>query len=126
MRVRRQSGGLEALVASSDPSPDGGAFSVRTEANGDALIVRACGEVDIGSANSLEREVRQAFERGASTVLLDLGNVEFIDATGLSVLLAVAKLTTANRRRLQIVRLSPPVERAVEVSGLAGSPPLGD
>jgi anti-sigma B factor antagonist len=113
-------------VASSDPSPDGGAFSVRTEANGDALIVRACGEVDIGSANSLEREVRQAFERGASTVLLDLGNVEFIDATGLSVLLAVAKLTTANRRRLEIVRLSPPVERAVEVSGLDSVRPFMD
>ena len=43
-----------------------------------------------------------------------------------SVLLAVAKLTTANRRRLEIVRLSPPVERAVEVSGLDGARPFLD
>jgi anti-anti-sigma factor len=113
-------------VASSDPSHDGGAFSVRTEADGDTLVVRACGEVDIASADSFERELRQAFEDGASTVLLDLGNVEFIDATGLSVLLAVAKLTTANRRELRIVRLSPPVQRAVEVTGLDGSPPFLD
>ncbi len=113
-------------MASSDPSRDGGAFSVRTEADGDALVVRACGEVDIASADSLEHELRQAFENGASTVLLDLGNVEFIDATGLSVLLAVVKLTTENRRQLRIVRLSGPVERAVEVTGLDGTPPFLD
>jgi anti-sigma B factor antagonist len=111
-------------VASSDLSHDGGTFSVRTEADGDALVVRACGELDMASADGLERELRKAFENGASTVLLDLGNVEFIDATGLSVLLAVAKLTTANGRQLRIVRRSPPVQRAVEATGLDGSPPF--
>ena len=117
---RRQSGDPEELVASSDLSHDGGIFSVRTEADGDALVVRACGELDMASAEGLERELRKAFEDGASTVLLDLGNVEFIDATGLSVLLAVAKLTTANQRQLRIVRRSPPVQRAVEATGLDG------
>lgn len=113
-------------MASSESSRNGGAFSVRTDADGDALVVRVCGEVDISSASSLEQELRLAFENGASTVLLDLGNVEFIDATGLSVLLAVVKLTTANRRQLRIVRLSRPVERAVELTGLDGALPFLD
>ncbi len=113
-------------MASSDSTRDGSAFRVQTEADGDVLVVRVCGEVDISSANSLERELQLAFEDGTSTVLLDLGNVEFIDATGLSVLLAVVKLTTANRRQLRVVRLSRPVRRAVEVTGLDGSPPFLD
>jgi anti-sigma B factor antagonist len=111
-------------LATSDRTREGGAFSIRTEPNGDALVVRAFGEVDIASAKTLEKELRQAFDNGASTVLLDLGNVEFIDATGLSVLLAVVKLTTANRRELRVVRLSWPVQRAVELTGLDGSSPF--
>jgi anti-sigma B factor antagonist len=114
----------DTSLATSDPLGESGAFSIRTEPDGDALVVRAFGEVDIASAKTLEKELRQAFQDGASTVLLDLGNVEFIDATGLSVLLAVVKLTTANRRELRIVRLSWPVQRAVELTGLDGSSPF--
>jgi anti-sigma B factor antagonist len=114
----------DTSLATSERASEGDAFSIRTEPDGDALVVRAFGEVDIASAKTLEKELRQAFENGASTVLLDLGNVEFIDATGLSVLLAVVKLTTANRRELRIVRLSWPVERAVKLTGLEGSSPF--
>ena len=98
------------------------AFSVLTEPHGDALVVRASGEVDVASARSLEREIRSALDINAEAVLLDLRDVSFIDSTGLGVLLATA--SSANGNRLRITRLSAPVQRAIEVSGLADAFPL--
>ena len=100
------------------------AFSVLTEPHGDALVVRASGEVDVASARSLEREIRSALDINAEAVLLDLRDVSFIDSTGLGVLLAVATASSANGNRLRITRLSAPVQRAIDVSGLADAFPL--
>ena len=101
-------------------------FRVRTEPNGDAVVVRAFGEIDIASAKSLEKELRRAFGNGSSSVLLDLGDVSFIDAGGLSVLLAAARISVANDRPLRIVRVSSPVGRVIELSGVAERLPLVD
>lgn len=101
-------------------------FRVRTEPNGDALVVKAFGEMDIASAKSLEKELRHAFSNGTSSVLLDLGDVSFIDAGGLSVLLAAARLSVANDRPLRIVRVSSTVGRVIELSGVEGALPIAD
>jgi anti-anti-sigma factor len=99
-------------------------FRVRSEPNGDALVIRAFGKIDSASAKSLEKELRRAFGDGASSVLLDLGNVSFIDASGLFVLLAVAKLSVTYGRRVRIVRVSSPVDRVIEESGVVGALPI--
>jgi anti-sigma B factor antagonist len=99
-------------------------FQLRTEPNGDALVVRAFGKIDTASAKSLEKELRRLFDGGASSVLLDLGDVNFIDASGLFVLLAVAKLSVTYGRRLRIVRVSSPVDRVIEQSGVVGALPI--
>jgi anti-anti-sigma factor len=111
-------------MATADALGTDGGFRVRTEPNGDALVVRAFGKIDIASAKSLERELRALFGDGASSVLLDLGNVSFIDASGLFVLLAVARLSVSYGRRLRIVRVSSPVGRVIEQSGLEGALPI--
>jgi len=103
------------------PHPD---FRVRTEPNGDALVVRAFGKIDTAGAKSLEKQLRTLFREGASSVLLDLGNVNFIDANGLFVLLAVAKLSVTYGRRLRIVRVSSPIDQVIEQSGVQGALPI--
>jgi anti-sigma B factor antagonist len=102
------------------------AFSVLTEPHGRALVVRTFGEVDIASAKSLEKAIRSAFESDAEAVLLDLGEVSFIDSAGLSVLVAVTAVSNSNGRRLRIVRVSSAIQREFEVSGLGESFPLAD
>jgi anti-sigma B factor antagonist len=99
-------------------------FGVDVEPRGDALVVRTFGRIDVSSAKALEKELRRAFDDGASTVLLDLGNVSFIDASGLFVLLAVAKLSVTYGRRLRIVRVSSRVDRVIAQTGLQGALPI--
>jgi len=111
-------------MPTADPLHRDAQFRVRTEPNGDALVVQAFGKIDAAGAKSLEKQLRRLFGDGASSVLLDLGNVNFIDASGLFVLLAVAKLSVTYGRRLRIVRVSSPVDRVIERSGVEGALPI--
>jgi anti-sigma B factor antagonist len=113
-------------MAALDTAFANGAFSVLTEPHGRALVIRTFGEVDLASAKSLEREIRSAFDSDAEAVLVDLSEVSFIDSTGLSVLVAVTAASNSNGRRLRIVRISPAVQEAFDVSGLGDYFPLAD
>jgi anti-sigma B factor antagonist len=109
-----------------DPFSGDGAFSVRTEPDGDALVVRASGELDISVADRFEAELRRAIANNAS-LFLDLSKVGFIDSTGMRALVVAAKQASMNGDNLRISRsLSPAVERALEVAGLANRLPFAD
>jgi anti-anti-sigma factor len=95
-------------------------FRVWTEPDGEGLVVRAAGEMDIASAEAFEGELRGALAGEASTVTLDLGEVEFIDSSGLRVLLKAIGLSNETGTRFEILRrLSPAVERTFKIAGLA-------
>ena len=50
-----------------------GGLDVQLEEDGDSVVVRVHGELDLASANSLEAELRRAIGRGVSMLFLDLG-----------------------------------------------------
>jgi anti-sigma B factor antagonist len=121
-RERREEPGMEAHK----PFSGDGAFSVRAEQDGDALVIRASGELDLSVADKFEAELRQAIAKDAS-VFIDLSKVGFIDSTGMRALVVAAKLATMNEGNLRISRsLSPAVERAFEVTGLAQTLPFAN
>ena len=95
-----------------------GVLIVRVERDGDALVVRASGEVNLTNAKTLEAELKRAIDGGASAVVLDLDGVGFIDTVGLKVLLLIAKQARRNGVLLSRLRGSPPVERLIEKSGV--------
>jgi anti-sigma B factor antagonist len=102
-------------------------FRAWTESEDGALVVRAAGELDIASAASFEEELHRALADGGSTVTLHLGEVEFIDSTGIRALLTAVELSGRDGTRFAILReLSPAVERAFEVTGMADRLPFID
>ena len=52
----------------------------------EARLLRVAGEIDISTVGELRRQVRDA-RRGPGTVLVDLAEVEFMDSSGLHVLI---------------------------------------
>jgi anti-anti-sigma factor len=111
--------------ARSQPAPapsvrEDGLLTVRVEQDGDTLVIRAFGEVNLANAKTLEAELRRAIGGDASAVVLDLGGVGFIDSIGLRVLLLIAKKARRNGVLLSMLRGSPPVERVIEASGVEG------
>ena len=101
-----------------------GQLTVRIEQHGDSLIVRALGELDIATANSLDEELGRAWYCDASPITLDLGEVDFLDSVGMRSLLAAAKHSGENGDRLRIRPDSAAVRRVITVSGLERSLPL--
>ena len=113
------------MAASVSVRKDGG-LTVRIEQDGDSLLVQALGELDIATADALDEELRRVWYCDASPMILDLGEVDFLDSMGLRTLLAAAKHSPENADRLRI-RLGPgAVRRVIDVSGVERSLPLAE
>jgi anti-sigma B factor antagonist len=115
----------ERQLASLPRVREEGVLTTKVGEEGNELVVRASGELDVASAKTFEDQVRRAIDSEASTVVLDLEGLTFIDSTGLRTLLMAAELSRSKARRLR-VRASKEVRRAVEVSGVEDSLQLGD
>jgi anti-sigma B factor antagonist len=101
-----------------------GALSLHVEPDGDVIVVRAFGEIDIATAEGLEDELRNVLGRDGATVHLDLAHVDFIDSTGLRALLSVAKYSHSHGGGLRMRRGSGAVDRTIKLAGVEGVLPL--
>ncbi|WP_424187399.1 STAS domain-containing protein [Actinokineospora sp. G85] len=84
-----------------------------------AVLVRVDGEVDLGSARTLEARLGQALETpDLLAVVVDLSGVGFLAAAGLSTLVRVAERAESMAVRLHLVAEHRAVLRPLEVTGL--------
>lgn len=93
-------------------------FKVRTEPRGDGIVVFAAGEIDLATSPRL-REALIAPEARASSVVLDLREVTFIDSSGLGVIVGQQKRAHEHDERFAVaVGEAAAVQRILELSGL--------
>jgi len=95
--------------------------------DGDTATVRLAGELDVEKADELRAKLDEALSGpGVTTVLVDLGAVEFVDSTGLGALMAAYNRATAAGQVLRAVDIPTRVERLFAITGtltlLTGSP----
>jgi anti-sigma B factor antagonist len=86
--------------------------------DGGVHIVNVSGEIHVSTAPSFREQLNEVIERGSSMLVLDLSAVEFIDSTGLSVLLNGLRLVTQRHGRLALVCTNPTVMRLFQITGL--------
>ena len=85
---------------------------------GGAHVINVRGEIHMSTAPGLQRGLTEAIERGSKAIVLDLSGVEFIDSTGLSVLLNGLRQINAQQGRLALVCANPTVLRLFEITSL--------
>jgi anti-anti-sigma factor len=83
----------------------------------DGTVVLA-GEIDIGCVHELRRLLRQLGSSTSGTLVLDLGEVGFIDVAGTRVLATFAQLLAATGRTLRFRNLSDAARRTFPVFSL--------
>ena len=88
-----------------------GSLIIRTEQQDQSRAIRAEGELDIATAAALEHSLLHAFESGASSIVLDLSEVRFMDAAGLRVVLWAQQHSRDAVDRVRIVAGSAAVNR---------------
>jgi anti-anti-sigma factor len=81
-----------------------------------SVVVR--GEVDIGSAPQLEAVLADVIEKGALLVVLELEHVDFLDSSGLRVILAAANELRDRGGSLVIGGASTAVVSVLEITGV--------
>jgi anti-sigma B factor antagonist len=81
-----------------------------------SVVVR--GEIDMETASQLERVLDEVVAKGALLVTLDLEGVDFLDSSGLRVILGASHKLTAQEGQLLIEGASSAVERVLEITGM--------
>ena len=80
--------------------------------------ITVSGEVDIQTSPILEEQLISVLDQGVSSLVVDLGQVTFLDSTGLSVLIAGLKRCQTAGGNLRVVSPQPNVRRVFAVTGL--------
>jgi anti-anti-sigma factor len=93
-------------------------FSVDQHNHGSAAVVVVTGELDLRTSPQLEERLTRAFDAGAELVILDLRQIEFMDSTGLRVLLTAHQRAHETGRRFALVRGADQVERVLTLTGV--------
>jgi anti-sigma B factor antagonist len=84
---------------------------------GDACVVRLGGELDLYNAGQVRDILLEACSDSPERVVVDLGEVEFIDSTALGVLIE-ARTKLKNRRGFLLAAPGLETRRALQISGL--------
>jgi len=101
-------------------------FRVEVRNTDGAAVISVSGELDLASSPALEEELERVAQSEAQVVVVDLRNLEFMDSTGLSVLVRAHQRAEEKGRRLGLVNGSQQVQRLLTLTGVADRLTLTD
>lgn len=84
------------------------------------VVVALTGELDLASADELERAVRKLRYAGFERVVLDLRRVGFMDSTGLRVLITLRNAAKREGHRLILIPGPYQVQRIFDLTATSG------
>lgn len=93
-------------------------FSVDVRTEDVAAIVAVSGELDLASAPGLEAELDRISGPSIRLLVLDLRGLEFMDSTGLSILVRAHQRLTAEGCEMGLVGGSAQVHRLLDLTGV--------
>jgi anti-sigma B factor antagonist len=93
-------------------------FSVKAERQGALQTVNVFGELDQATAPELRAVLSDSLADSAASVLVDLSSCDFIDSTGLSLLVEAKRRLAEERRRFGVCCPDPDVRRLLELTGI--------
>jgi len=82
-----------------------------------AVVVRLVGELDLYNAPEVRSALLEVCAEGPERLVVDLGEVDFVDSTALGVLIE-ARTKLANRRAFLLAAPGLETHRALTISGL--------
>jgi anti-sigma B factor antagonist len=83
-----------------------------------SVVVRTVGEIDVETAPLLRDCLMALYRDGHRSVVLDLADLDFIDSTGIGVMVAGAKRLRGDGGDLVIRSPRPPVQKVLQLTGL--------
>ncbi len=94
-------------------------FGVEVRDEQRAVVIGVSGELDLASSPELEQELDRGISSNAELLIVDLRTLEFMDSTGLSVLVRAHQRATERGKQLAIVKGPQQVQRLLSLTGVA-------
>jgi anti-anti-sigma factor len=91
----------------------------------DVVVARLTGELDISVAEKTGRQIADAVPSSALGVVVDMGELEFMDSSGVSMLFSLARQVGSHRQQLRVVApQGRPVARVLEIVEFGRAAPV--
>jgi anti-sigma B factor antagonist len=101
------------------PPPSYGQLILSSIREGDVHSICLFGELDLASADSVQDELELVEATDARSIVLDLSGLQYLDSTGIRLLLSAHARSGADGDRLSLIRGSAEVQRVFELCGVA-------
>ena len=92
-------------------------FEFETQERGDTAVVRVSGELDLAAVEPIQFELDRLCSNGRSSLTVDLRELDFVDSTGLHLLLRLRGTCEQRGIGLQLVPGPPAVQRLFRLTG---------
>ena len=94
-------------------------FRVEVRTEGKAAVVVVRGELDLATSPELEEQLQRIWDVGSGQLVIDLRELEFMDSTGLSIIVKAHQRLSDEGRQLTLVRGSQQVQRLLDLTGVS-------
>ncbi|MBR3157589.1 MAG: STAS domain-containing protein [Atopobiaceae bacterium] len=91
---------------------------VSANKTGDTCVVTVAGEVDVSNADELRTVLNEVLDSGVSAIEVDLGEVPYIDSTGIGVLVGVSRRAADASVSLRVANPQRNVARVLSLLGV--------
>lgn len=86
--------------------------------DGTTTVLDLAGEVDVYTAPMLKEAMTKQVDAGKRNLLINLSNVEYLDSTGLGILIGGVKRLRESQGTLKMFGASPRITRIFDITGL--------
>jgi anti-sigma B factor antagonist len=94
-------------------------FRLEVRREGQTTLIAVSGELDLASSPALQEELDREAASDADLLIIDLRELDFMDSTGLSVLVRAHQRAEEQGRRLAMVKGPQQVQRLLSLTGVA-------
>ena len=94
-------------------------FRLEVRSAGRATVIGVSGELDLASSPALEEELDRVAASDSEMLIIDLRGLDFMDSTGLSVLVRAHQRAEEQGRQLAMVKGPQQVQRLLSLTGVA-------
>ena len=95
-------------------------IDLKTEDSGETLVLRLRGSLDIATAPTVRAALTQATDDGGRHLIVDLTQLEFLDSTGLGVLIGAHRRAAEHSGSFRLIVNDGPISRLLNITGLVG------
>ncbi|HEX3369007.1 MAG TPA: STAS domain-containing protein [Candidatus Cybelea sp.] len=93
-------------------------IDLKSEDGGETLVLNVRGSMDIATSPTVRTAISEAIDGGATHLIVDLSRLDFLDSTGLGVLIGAHRRTAENGGSLRLVVREGPISRLLNITGL--------